>query len=408
MKCRHCAAELERVCLDLGSAPPSNAYLSEAALRAPEVWVPLRLLVCERCWLVQTEDHAGRAELFSADYAYFSSFSSSWLAHAEAYVQAMRERFGLTRSSLVCEVAANDGYLLRFVREAGIPCYGVEPTASTARAARGLGLEIVERFFGVELAHELASAGRRVDLVAANNVLAHVPDINDFVRGFALLLKENGVATFEFPHLLRLLRENQFDTVYHEHYSYLSLGTVARIFEACGLAVFDVEELSTHGGSLRVFAQRSDTGKRARTEAIDRVLRDEAEAQLASAAGYQGFQERIDKLKDDFVGYLIEARRAGRKVAAYGAAAKGNTLMNYAGVRPDHIAFVADRNPAKQGRYMPGSRIPIVDEEQLRRVRPDDIVLLPWNLRDELTAQLDYVRAWGGRFVTAVPRLEIT
>jgi len=407
MKCRHCAAELERVCLDLGNAPPSNAYLSEAALRAPEVWFPLRLLVCERCWLVQTEDHAGRDELFNADYAYFSSFSTSWLAHAEAYVHAMRERFALTRSSLVCEVAANDGYLLRFVREAGIPCYGIEPTASTARVARGLGLEIVERFFGVELARELASAGRRVDLVAANNVLAHVPDINDFVRGFALLLKDNGVATFEFPHLLRLLRENQFDTVYHEHYSYLSLGAVGRIFETCGLAVFDVEELSTHGGSLRVFAQRSDSGTRARTEAVDRVLLEEADARLASAAGYEGFQDRIDRLKDDFVAYLIEARRAGRKVAAYGAAAKGNTLMNYAGVRPDHIAFVADRNPAKQGRYMPGSRIPIVAEERLREVRPDDIVLLPWNLREELTAQLDYVRAWGGRFITAVPRLEI-
>jgi len=408
MKCRHCAAELERVCLDLGSAPPSNAYLSEAALRAPEAWVPLRLLVCERCWLVQTEDHTGREDLFSADYAYFSSFSSSWLAHAEAYVRAMRERFGLTRASLVCEVAANDGYLLRYVREAGIPCYGVEPTASTARVARGLGLEIVERFFGVELARELASAGRRVDLVAANNVLAHVPDINDFVRGFTLLLKENGVATFEFPHLLRLLRENQFDTVYHEHYSYLSLGAVARIFDACGLAVFDVEELPTHGGSLRVFAQRSETGMRPRGGAVDRVLRDEAEAQLASVAGYQGFQERIDKLKDDFVSYLIEARRAGRKVAAYGAAAKGNTLMNYAGVRPDHIAFVADRNPAKQGSYMPGSRIPIVGEERLREARPDDIVLLPWNLRDELTTQLGYVREWGARFVTAVPRLEIS
>jgi SAM-dependent methyltransferase len=408
MKCRHCGAELERVCLDLGSAPPSNAYLSEAALRAPEAWVPLRLLVCERCWLVQTEDHTGREDLFSADYAYFSSFSSSWLAHAKAYVRAMRERLGLTRSSLVCEVAANDGYLLRYVREAGIPCYGVEPTASTARVARGLGLEIVERFFGAELARELASAGRRVDLVAANNVLAHVPDINDFVRGFALLLKENGVATFEFPHLLRLLRENQFDTVYHEHYSYLSLGAVARIFDACGLAVFDVEELPTHGGSLRVFAQRSETGMRPRGDAVDRVLRDEADAQLASAAGYQGFQERIDKLKDDFVSYLIEARRSGRKVAAYGAAAKGNTLMNYAGVRPDHIAFVADRNPAKQGSYMPGSRIPIVGEERLRETRPDDIVLLPWNLRDELTTQLDYVRAWGARFVTAVPRLEIS
>jgi SAM-dependent methyltransferase len=408
VKCRHCAAELERVCLDLGSAPPSNAYLSEAALRAPEVWYPLRLLVCERCWLVQTEDHAGREDLFSADYAYFSSFSSSWLGHAKAYVAAMRERFGLTRDSLVSEVAANDGYLLRFVRDAGIPCYGIEPTASTARAARALGLEIVERFFGVELARELVSAGRRVDLVAANNVLAHVPDINDFVRGFALLLKADGVATFEFPHLLRLLADNQFDTVYHEHYSYLSLGTVIRVFDACGLAVFDVDELPTHGGSLRVFAQRSESGTRAQSDAVQRVLGDEAAAGLASAAGYEGFQARVDKLKDDFVAYLIDARRAGRRVAAYGAAAKGNTLMNYAGVRPGHIAFVVDRNPAKQGRWMPGSRIPIVGEERLRETRPDDVVLLPWNLRDELVAQLDYVRAWGGRFVTAVPQLELS
>jgi SAM-dependent methyltransferase len=405
LKCRHCAAGLDRVCLDLGSAPPTNAYLSEAALRAPEVWYPLRLLVCERCWLVQTEDHAGREALFGDDYAYFSSFSSSWLAHAEAYVRAMRERFALTRESLVCEVAANDGYLLRYVRDAGIPCYGIEPTASTAKAARALGLDIVERFFGVELARELAATGRQVDLVAANNVLAHVPDINDFVRGFAALLKPDGVATFEFPHLLRLLRENQFDTVYHEHYSYLSLTTVKRIFASHGLAVFDVEEHPTHGGSLRVFAQRSDTGRRAVGDAVARVLRDEAAAGLATAAGYDGFQARIDKVKDDFTAFLIEARRAGRKVAAYGAAAKGNTLMNYAGVRPDLIAFVVDRNPAKQGQYMPGSRIPIVAEERLRDAQPDDIVILPWNLRDEVMRQLDYVRAWGGRFVTAVPEL---
>jgi SAM-dependent methyltransferase len=405
LKCRHCAAALERVCLDLGSAPPSNAYLSEAALRAPEVWYPLRLLVCERCWLVQTEDHAGREALFGDDYAYFSSFSSSWLAHAEAYVQAMRERLSLTRESLVSEVAANDGYLLRYVRDAGIPCYGIEPTASTAKAARALGLDMVERFFGVELACELAAAGRQVDLVAANNVLAHVPDINDFVRGFAVLLKPEGVATFEFPHLLRLLRENQFDTVYHEHYSYLSLTTVKRIFETHGLAVFDVEEHSTHGGSLRVFAQRSDTGRRSAGDAVARVMRDEAAAGLTTAAGYDGFQQRIDKVKDDFMTFLIEARRAGRKVAAYGAAAKGNTLMNYAGVRPDLIAFVVDRNPAKQGKYMPGSRIPIVAEGRLREARPDDIVILPWNLRDEVMRQLDYVRAWGGRFVTAVPEL---
>jgi SAM-dependent methyltransferase len=294
---------------------------------------------------------------------------------------------------------------LRYVRDAGIPCYGIEPTASTAKAARALGLDIVERFFGVELARELAATGRQVDLVAANNVLAHVPDINDFVRGFAALLKPDGVATFEFPHLLRLLRENQFDTVYHEHYSYLSLTTVKRIFASHGLAVFDVEEHPTHGGSLRVFAQRSDTGRRAVGDAVARVLRDEAAAGLATAAGYDGFQARIDKVKDDFTAFLIEARRAGRKVAAYGAAAKGNTLMNYAGVRPDLIAFVVDRNPAKQGQYMPGSRIPIVAEERLRDAQPDDIVILPWNLRDEVMRQLDYVRAWGGRFVTAVPEL---
>ncbi len=405
MKCRHCAAELDRVCLDLGSAPPSNAYLSAATLRAPEVWYPLRLLVCERCWLVQTEDHAGRETLFGDDYAYFSSFSSSWLAHAEAYVRAMRGRLGLSSASLVSEVAANDGYLLRYVQQAGIPCYGIEPTASTAAAARVLGLDIVERFFGVDLARELAAAGRQVDLVAANNVLAHVPDINDFVAGFTALLKPDGVATFEFPHLLRLLRENQFDTVYHEHYSYLSLTSVQRIFAANGLAVFDVEELPTHGGSLRVFAQRSECGRRATGDAVARVLRDETAAGLATAAGYEGFQARIDKVKDDFTAFLIDARRAGRKVAAYGAAAKGNTLMNYAGTRPDLIAFVVDRNPAKQGKYMPGSRIPIVAEERLRSDRPDDIVILPWNLRDEVMQQLAYVRAWGGRFVTAVPEL---
>jgi len=405
LKCRHCAAELERVCLDLGSAPPSNAYLSDATLRAPELWYPLRLLVCERCWLVQTEDHAGREALFGDDYAYFSSFSSSWLAHAEAYVQAMRERFGLSSASLVSEVAANDGYLLRFVRQAGIPCYGIEPTASTAAAARALGLDIVERFFGVDLARELMAAGRQVDLVAANNVLAHVPDINDFVAGFTVLLKPDGVATFEFPHLLRLLRENQFDTVYHEHYSYLSLTSVQRIFAANGLAVFDVEQHPTHGGSLRVFAQRSESGRRATGEGVAKVLHEETVAGLATAAGYEGFQARIDKVKDDFTAFLIEARRAGRKVAAYGAAAKGNTLMNYAGTRPDLIAFVVDRNPAKQGRYMPGSRIPIVAEERLRSDRPDDIVILPWNLRDEVMQQLAYVREWGARFVTAVPEL---
>jgi len=407
VKCRHCKADLSLPFLDLGSAPPSNAYLTSTGLRAPEVWYPLRLLVCERCWLVQTEDHAGRESLFSDDYAYFSSFSASWLAHAKAYVQAMRSRFGLTGDSLVSEVAANDGYLLQYVQQADIPCYGVEPTASTAEAARKLGIDIVERFFGVELARELSAQGRQVDLVAANNVLAHVPDINDFVRGFAMLLKPQGVATFEFPHLLRMLRENQFDTAYHEHYSYLSLTAVQRVFDENGLTVFDVEQHPTHGGSLRVFAQRSDTAPHPVAESVGQVLLDESGAGLTTAAAYAGFQARTDKVKDDFMAFLIDARRAGKSVAAYGAAAKGNTLMNYAGVRPDLLSFVVDANPAKQGKYMPGSRIPIVAEARLKEARPDYIVLLPWNLKAELTQQLQYTREWGARFVTAVPALEL-
>ena len=407
MKCRHCGAALTRPFLDLGSAPPSNAYLTEAALRAPETWFPLRLLVCEACWLVQTEDHAGREALFTDDYAYFSSFSASWLAHSRTYVEAMRARFALTPASRVAEVAANDGYLLQYVREAGIPCYGVEPTASTAAAARAKGIEIVEQFFGTALAGTLAAQDRLVDLVAANNVLAHVPDINDFVAGFARLLKPAGVATFEFPHLLRMVQERQFDTAYHEHYSYLSLTAVQRVFAANGLRVFDVEALATHGGSLRVFAQRADTAPHGTTPAVERVLREEAEAGLTTPGFYAGFQAAAEQVRNDFMAFLIEARRAGRSVAAYGAAAKGNTLMNFAGVRPDLIAFVVDRNPAKQGRYMPGSRIPIVGEERLAAARPDYIVLLPWNLRAELTAQLAPARDWGARFVTAVPRLEV-
>ncbi|KNZ31084.1 MAG: SAM-dependent methyltransferase [Methylibium sp. NZG] len=408
MKCRHCSAALSLPFLDLGSAPPSNAYLTEAALRAPETWFPLRLLVCERCWLVQTEDHAGREALFTDDYAYFSSFSTTWLAHSSAYVHAMRQRFGLGPASLVSEVAANDGYLLQYVQQAGIPCYGIEPTASTAAAARAKGIEIVERFFGVELANELAGQGKQVDLVAANNVLAHVPDINDFVAGFARLLKPHGVATFEFPHLLQMIRHNQFDTAYHEHYSYLSLTAVQRVFAANGLAVFDVEQHPTHGGSLRVFAQRSEGGPHLRAVAVAAMLEREAAAGLTSAAAYTGFQTSAQKVKNDFVAFLIEAQRQGKKVAAYGAAAKGNTLMNFCGVRPDLLAYVVDRNPAKQGKCMPGSRIPIVAEERLRQDRPDHIVILPWNLSAEVMAQLDYARAWGASFVTAVPELRIS
>lgn len=405
MKCRHCNAELTLPLVDLGSAPPSNAYLTEQTLKAPEKWFPLRVLVCEQCWLVQTEDFAQAEELFDAEYAYFSGFSSSWLAHCERYVTDMAARLGLNADSHVVEIAANDGSLLQYVKAQGIPCTGVEPTASTAAAARANGIPIVEDFFGVRLAQELAGQSKQADLIAANNVLAHVPNINDFVAGFAALLKPRGVATFEFPHLLRLIAENQFDTIYHEHFSYLSLTAVEHIFAAKGLAVFDVEELPTHGGSLRVFAQRIDTGRQPRSSTVGELLQREAEAGVATARYYNVFQAKAEKVKDDFLSFLLDAKRRGKSVAAYGAAAKGNTLMNYAGVRPDLISCVADKNPSKQGKYMPGSRIPIVTPESLRQLRPDTVVILPWNIAEEVVAQYKDTGAADGDFVTAVPEL---
>lgn len=407
MKCRHCGSELKLPLVDLGSAPPSNAYLTEQTLKAPEKWFPLRVLVCEHCWLVQTEDFAQARELFDAEYAYFSGFSSSWLAHSDRYVADMVVRFGLNADSHVVEVAANDGYLLQYVKARDISCTGVEPTASTAAAARAKGIPIVEDFFSVRLAKELAAQGKQADLTAANNVLAHVPDINDFVAGFVVLLKPHGVATFEFPHLLKLIAENQFDTIYHEHFSYLSLTVVNSIFAANGLTVFDVEEHPTHGGSLRVFAQCSGTDQHPRSAKVDELLQREAQAGMTTAECYAGFQAKTDKVKDEFLTFLLDATRQGKTVAGYGAAAKGNTLMNYAGVRPDLISFVADRNSAKQGKYMPGSRIPIVDENRIKDAKPDYVVILPWNLKSEVIQQLDYIRAWGGKFVTAVPELRI-
>ena len=407
MKCRHCRAELKLTFVDLGSAPPSNAYLTIEKLQNPEKWFPLRVLVCEQCWLVQTEDFAQADELFDADYAYFSAFSSSWLAHSERYVSDMAQRFSLNEQSNVVEIAANDGYLLQYVKARGIPCTGIEPTASTAQAARAKGIDIVEEFFGVNLAKQLVADGKQADLTAANNVLAHVPDINDFVAGFNALLKPNGVATFEFPHLLNLIELNQFDTIYHEHFSYLSLTAVQHIFAANGLSVFDVQELPTHGGSLRVFAQRTDTGLQVINDQVRLLLQKEESAGIRTAEYYTGFQGKSEKVKDDFVAFLIEAKRKGKSVAASGAAAKGNTLMNFAGIRSDLIQFVVDKNPAKQGKYMPGSRIPIVGEERLIEERPDYVVILPWNLREEIMHQLAYVQEWGGKFMTAVPILKL-
>lgn len=405
MNCRHCAAPLALSLLDLGTAPPSNAYLPAAKLGRGEMWLPLRVLVCERCRLVQTEDMASAESLFDADYAYFSSFSASWLDHARRFVDGIGERLALGRQSFVVELAANDGYLLQYVQARGIPCIGVEPTASTAAAARAKGLAIVERFFGVALAREMAAAGQSADLIVANNVLAHVPDINDFVAGIALLLKPHGVVSFEFPSLARLLEDCQFDTVYHEHFSYLSLLAVQRILAAQGLEVFDVENLPTHGGSLRVLAARGDAGWAVEPRVAAQLSAERA-AGLDGADVYRAFQARAERVKDELLAFLLEAKRAGRRVAAYGAAAKGNTLLNFAGVRADLLPYVVDRNPAKQGQFLPGSRIPVVDEQRLREDRPELIVLLPWNLRAELAAQLAYTAEWGAELVVAVPRLE--
>ena len=407
MKCRHCDTELTLPLVDLGSSPPSNAYLTTKTLKAPEKWFPLNVLVCESCWLVQTEDFAGAEELFDDEYAYFSSFSSSWLTHAKAYVASTASRFDLNETSMVVEVAANDGYLLQYVKEQNIPCLGVEPTKSTANAAREKGIEIVEEFFGVKLAKQLVARGKQADLTAANNVLAHVPDINDFVSGFTHLLKDNGVATFEFPHLLNLIEKNQFDTIYHEHFSYLSLIAVNTIFTANGLSVFDIEEMPTHGGSLRVFAQRKDTGTHAVNDRFVSLLKKEHALGLDSADFYADFQEKANKVKYGLTKFLIEAKESGKKVIGYGAAAKGNTLLNFAGIKEDLLTCVVDKNPAKQNKYLPGCRIPIVTEEHLKEIKPDYVLILPWNLEHEVVAQLGYIREWGGKFVTAVPSLKV-
>jgi SAM-dependent methyltransferase len=406
MNCRHCAAPLQHTFLDLGFAPPSNAYLSAEDLSRPEKTFPLRVKVCHHCWLVQTEDYAQADELFSADYAYFSSTSSSWLAHARAYCAQMTERLGLGPHSHVVEVASNDGYLLRNFVASGIPCLGIEPTASTAAAAQALGIPVLREFFGEALGQRLAAHGQQADLIAGNNVYAHVPDINDFTRGLAALLKPEGVVTLEFPHLMRLIEHTQFDTIYHEHFSYLSLGAVSRIFAAAGLRVWDVEELRTHGGSLRVYGCRVSAQRQNTPRAAAMLSREAAEG-LTQLPTYAGFQARADRIKDDLLLFLIEQKRAGKRVAAYGAAAKGNTLLNYAGIKPDLLPYVCDAAAAKQGKYLPGSHIPIHPPEALLQDPPDHVLVLPWNLATEIRAQLAGLEARPVKFVTAVPALSI-
>lgn len=404
MKCRHCTAPLSERLIDLGFAPPSNAYLTRDALSMPEVYYPLRVAVCGTCWLVQTEDYAQADELFTGDYAYFSSTSQGWLAHAAAYARDISARLALGRDSLVVEVASNDGYLLRNFVAADIPCYGIEPTAKTAAAARALGIDVVEDFFGEALARRLGDDKGRADLIAGNNVFAHVPDINDFTRGLKSLLKPTGTITLEFPHLAELIEHCQFDTIYHEHFSYLSLGAVARIFEAAGLRLFDVERLPTHGGSLRIYGCHA-RDPRPTTTAVKDVRRFEVAAGLESMGAYKAFQQRAEDIKNGLLDFLLAQKKARKTVAAYGAAAKGNTLLNFAGIKTDLISFVCDAAPSKQGRYLPGSHLPIVSPDSLLERKPDFVLLLPWNLKSELSAQLSYVRQWGGRLVTAVPTI---
>lgn len=407
MKCRHCGGEHLVPFLDLGTSPPSNSYVDTKDRAKPELWYPLVIRACMDCLLVQTEDFAEREVFFSENYAYFSSFSTSWLNHAKTYVGTMVERFGLGSDARVVEVAANDGYLLQYVKERGIACLGVEPTTSTAEAARAKGIEIREDFFGVALADALVAEGWSADLTAANNVLAHVPDINDFVGGFARLLKPTGVSTFEFPHLMNMVAEAQFDTAYHEHYSYLSLHAVRRIFAANGLMVFDVETTPWHGGSLRVFAQRSDAGAHPVSPRVADMLEREKAAGMERETYYTAFQKQAERVRNDFLTFLIDCQRKGLTVAAYGAAAKGNTLLNFAGIKPDLLALIVDKNPAKQGKLAPGSRVPITDEAALKQLKPERVVILPWNLQTEIREQLSYISDWGGRFVTAVPTLTV-
>jgi SAM-dependent methyltransferase len=405
MNCRHCGAPVAQTFVNLGVAPPSNAYLTAAELARPEKQYPLKVMVCEHCWLVQTEDTAATDELFGADYAYFSSTSSGWLAHAKCYADKMIRDVALTRGSFVIEIACNDGYLLRNFVAAGIPCLGIEPTASTAEAAEKLDIPVLREFFSEALGRRLAAEGKPADLIVGNNVYAHVPDINDFTRGLKVALKSGGTITLEFPHLLRLIQQAQFDTVYHEHFSYLSLYTVVRMFAAAGLRVCDVEELPTHGGSLRVYGCHADD-PRSTAAAVAALVDEEASQGLRGLAVYQGFQARADRIKDELLLFLLQQKHAGKRVAAYGAAAKGNTLLNYAGVKPDLLPFVCDEAISKQGKLMPGSHIPILPPEVLTEQRPDFVLILPWNIAAEIKQKYCGLTELGTKFVTAVPRLE--
>jgi len=406
MKCRHCHSSLDHVFLDLGFAPPSNAYLTVDELKTAEKIYPLKVRVCSSCWLVQTEDYTDTDELFNRNYAYFSSTSTTWLIHAEKYVEKIIAQLSLSKKSMVVEIASNDGYLLKNFVAKDIPCLGVEPTDSTAAAAEKLGIPVLREFFGEKLGKELCAKGFSSDLIIGNNVYAHVPDINDFTLGLKALLNINGTITLEFPHLLSLLQYSQFDTIYHEHFSYLSLYTVKHIFEKAGLRIYGVEEIPTHGGSLRIFGCHKDNNRKA-SSAVESILGKERKAGLHDISTYLNFQYKVEKIKKDLISFLVEQKNNGKKVVAYGAAAKGNTLLNYAGIKEDVLPFICDASVSKQDKFMPGSHIPIVHPKLINNYRPDYVIILPWNIKDEIMEQLKYIHQWCGKFVTVIPNLEI-
>jgi SAM-dependent methyltransferase len=401
--CRFCGAALEVSFADLGMSPLSNSYLRADQLDRMEPFYPLHARVCTACFLVQLEQFETPQQIFSDEYAYFSSYSDSWLAHCAAYTEAMIARFGYGAGSLAVEIASNDGYLLQYFAKRGVPVLGIEPAANVARAAEQKGIPTRVEFFGAETAKRLAAEGRQADLLLGNNVLAHVPDLNDFVRGMAILLKPQGVITMEFPHLARLIAESQFDTIYHEHFSYFSFGTAQRVFAAHGITLFDVEEIPTHGGSLRIYGRHAADAGKPVSGRVRRLLGDEHDAGLDRPGTYSAFAESVKAAKRALLRFLIDARQGGKRVAGYGAPAKGNTLLNYCGVRSDLLEYTVDRSPHKQGLFLPGTHIPVYAPERIAETRPDYVLVLPWNLKDEIIDQMRHVRSWGGKFVVPIP-----
>lgn len=407
-KCNFCNKSLSHTFIDLGVSPIANDYLSPHQLYNAEKFYPLPVCICENCLLVQLKEFESREHIFGdGDYAYFSSYSLSWLKHAENYTDLMTERFGFDQSSQIIEIASNDGYLLQYFKEKQIPVLGIEPAANVAKVAEEKGIPTLVKFFGVETAKELVESGHQADLLLGNNVLAHVPDLNDFVGGMKLLLKSDGILTMEFPHLLQLIKHTQFDTIYHEHFSYFTFLTVENIFAAHGLVLFDVEELSTHGGSLRIYGKHDDASMPEISERVSQLKAKEMEAGLDKLETYLGFSDKVRNVKYQLLNFLMEAKSQGKSIAAYGAPAKGNTLLNYCGIRTDFIDYTVDRNPHKQGFYLPGTRIPIMNPERIRETKPDYLLILPWNLKEEIMQQMDYIREWGGKFIVPIPEVQV-